>query len=140
MERFVLDASVALAWLFKDEETPASMAIHAMTDDHRLVVPPHWFAEVANGVRQGERSKRCGTEDVQVFLHILTLLDYSVDTLAPFEQFTLVLPLARAHNLTVYDAAYLHCAIINRLPLATFDRQLAAAARSINVQVIGEPK
>ncbi len=138
MERFVLDASVALAWLFKDEETSASMAIHAMTDDHQLVVPAHWFAEVANGIRQGERSERCRAQDVQGFLAMLTLLDYAVDAPAPFEQFSLVLPLARAHNLTVYDAAYLHCAVSNQLPLATFDRQLAAAARSIDVQVIGE--
>ncbi len=138
MERFVLDASVALAWLFKDEETPASMAIHAMTDDHQIVVPPHWFAEVANGIRQGERSGRCSQDDLPGYLHILNLLSISVDTLAPFAQFSLVLPLARAHNLTIYDAAYLHCAVSNRLPLATFDRHLASAARSVSVEVIGE--
>jgi predicted nucleic acid-binding protein len=138
MECFVLDASVALAWLFKDEETPASMAIHAMTDDHQLVVPPHWFAEIANGIRQGERRGRCQPDELPGFLHILNLLSFSVDTLAPFAQFSLVLPMARAHNLTIYDAAYLHCAFSNRLPLATFDRQLASAARSIDVQVLGE--
>ncbi len=140
MDKFVLDASVALAWLFKDEETPASMAIHAMTDDHQLVVPPHWFAEIANGIWQGERRGRCQPGELPGFLHILNLLSFWVDTLAPFAQFSLVLPIAREHNLTIYDAAYLHCAVSNRLPLATFDRQLAAAARSIDVQVIGEGK
>ena len=138
MQRFVLDASVALAWLFRDEETPASLAIHMMTDDHQIVVPPHWFAEMANGIRQGERRGRCRTEDVPPFLNLLAMLDYEVSGLAPFDQFALLLPLAREHDLTVYDAAYLHCAISQGLPLATFDQQLAMAARASNVVVIGE--
>ncbi|WP_373489447.1 type II toxin-antitoxin system VapC family toxin [Blastomonas sp.] len=138
MTQFVLDASVALAWFFKDEESPLSMAIHAMTDDHRIVVPPHWFAEVANGIRQGERTGRCDPADVPAFLHILGLLDYAIDQLAPFGQFELLLPLARKHGLTIYDTAYLHCAMSNSLPLATFDKKLAAAARSANVPVIEE--
>lgn len=139
MQRFVLDASVALAWLFRDEETPASMAIHAMTDDHQIVVPPHWFAEMANGIRQGERRERCTPDDVPAFLNLLGLLSFDVMGLAPFEQFSLLLPLAREHGLTVYDAAYLHCAVSHGLPLATFDQQLAAAAQACNVTVIGEP-
>lgn len=139
MQRFVLDASVALSWLFRDEETPQSMAIHAMTDDHQIVVPPHWFSEMANGIRQGERRGRCSQDDVPPFLNLLGLLDYEVLSLAPFDQFDVVLPLAREHDLTVYDAAYLHCAISQGLPLATFDQKLAAAATSCNVMVIGEP-
>lgn len=138
MERFVLDASVALAWLFKDEETPASLAIHAMTDDHQLVVPPHWFTEVANGIRQGERRGRCLSDDVPAFLNLLGLLSYELDSLEPFGQFSVLLPLAREHDLTVYDAAYLHCAVSHQLPLATFDQQLAAAARSRDIVVLGE--
>jgi predicted nucleic acid-binding protein len=138
VERFVLDASVALSWLFRDEETPASMAIHAMTDDHRVVVPPHWFAEMANGIRQGERRERCASGDAPAFLSLLGLLDYELSGLAPFDQFAVLLPLAREHDLTVYDAAYLHCAISRGLPLATFDQQLATAARACNVTIIGD--
>ncbi len=39
-----------------------------------------------------------------------------------------VLDLARRHNLTAYDAAYLEVAGRLRLPLATLDRRLQAAA------------
>lgn len=138
MERFVLDASVALAWLFRDAETPQSMMIHAKTDDHQLVVPPHWFAEMANGIRQGERRGRCSSDDVPAFLNLLGLLSYDVDALEPFAQFSVLLPLAREHDLTIYDAAYLHCAISHQLPLATFDQQLATAARSRDVVILGE--
>lgn len=138
MPQFVLDASVALAWFFKDEETLLSMAIHEMTDDHQIVVPPHWFAEVANGILQSERRGRCEADDVPAFLHILGLLDYAIDGLAPFAQLELLLPIARKHALTIYDTAYLHTAISNRLPLATFDQKMATAARSVGLQIIGE--
>jgi predicted nucleic acid-binding protein len=49
-----------------------------------------------------------------------------------------VLALARAHRLTVYDAAYLELAYRLDLTLATLDRQLAAAARATAVRLLGE--
>ena len=136
MNRFTLDASVALSWFFRDEETSQSLALHARTDDHGVVVPPHWFAEVANGIRQGERAGRCKPADLPMFLDLLGELEFEIDTLKPFSQFDLILPLARDHGLTVYNAAYLHCALGNSLPLATFDAALARAAASLNVPVL----
>lgn len=47
------------------------------------------------------------------------------------------LTIAMAHNLTIYDAAYLELAIRRSLPLATLDRKLARAARAEGVEVIG---
>jgi predicted nucleic acid-binding protein len=132
----VLDPSVALSWYFRDEESDQSLAIHAMTDTWQLVVPPHWFAEVANGIRQGERRGRCDPADLPRFLDLLGQLDYAVDTLKPFSQFDLILPFAREYDLTVYDAAYLHCAASNRLPLAAFDKPLSRAAKRAGVPVI----
>lgn len=136
MNRMVLDPSVALSWFFRDEETAESLAIHALTDTHQLVVPPHWFAEVANGIRQGERRGRPDPADLPRFLDLLGQLDFAIDALKPFSQFNLILPLAREYNLTVYDAAYLHCAVSNRLPLATFDVPLVRAAELAGVALI----
>jgi predicted nucleic acid-binding protein len=45
--------------------------------------------------------------------------------------------LALKHGLTAYDATYLALAISERLPLATLDRELAAAARGEAVEVLG---
>jgi len=136
VKRFALDASVALSWFFRDEETSQSLAIQVMADTHTLLVPPHWFAEVANGIRQGERTGRCDPAELPHFVSLLDELDIAVDTLKPFSQFDLILPLARERGLTVYDAAYLHCAFSNDVPLATFDRQLAVAAQAMGVRVI----
>jgi len=44
--------------------------------------------------------------------------------------------LARRHNLTAYDATYLDVALRRSLPLATRDRDLAAAAREAGVPLI----
>ncbi|CAN5348933.1 hypothetical protein BH09SUM1_BH09SUM1_33770 [soil metagenome] len=49
------------------------------------------------------------------------------------------LALADKHNLTVYDACYLELAKRLRLPLATLDGDLAAAALAESLTVIPEP-
>jgi predicted nucleic acid-binding protein len=48
-----------------------------------------------------------------------------------------VLALARAHRLTIYDAAHLELALRAHLPLATLDRQLAEVARAARVSLLG---
>ena len=47
------------------------------------------------------------------------------------------LPAAERRRLTLYDAAYLELAQRRRLPLATLDRDLAAAAGAEGVVVLG---
>ncbi|MGQ3045861.1 MAG: type II toxin-antitoxin system VapC family toxin [Niveispirillum sp.] len=44
-----------------------------------------------------------------------------------------VADLAAKHRLTVYDASYLALALDRGLPLATFDKEIIAAARSLSV-------
>ncbi len=48
-----------------------------------------------------------------------------------------VLPLARAYQLSAYDAAYLELAIREGLPLATLDDGLRQAARAAGVALVG---
>ena len=47
-ERFVLDGSVTLAWLFDDEQDPYADAIVARLPDIEMHVPRLWNLEVAN--------------------------------------------------------------------------------------------
>jgi predicted nucleic acid-binding protein len=136
--QFVVDASVALSWYFRDEESDLSERLFAMTDDHQLLVPPHWFSEVANGIRMGEMRGRCSQDEAPSFIALLGSMSYAVDRLAHFAQFDIILPLAREHALTVYDAIYLHLAMNSRAPMATFDKRLASAARNVGVEVVGD--
>jgi predicted nucleic acid-binding protein len=50
-----------------------------------------------------------------------------------------VLTLARAYELTGYDATYLELVLRTGRTLATFDRKLAEAARTAGVRVFGDP-
>ena len=48
------------------------------------------------------------------------------------------LMLARTHRLTVYDdACYLELALRRGLPMATLDKELAAAGREMGVEMLG---
>jgi predicted nucleic acid-binding protein len=46
--------------------------------------------------------------------------------------------LGRLYGLTAYDATYLELAMRRAATLATFDRKLAAAARTAGVRVFGD--
>lgn len=81
-----------------------------------------------------ERRGRITEAETAAFLHALSRFPITVDR-SPGED---VLTLARRHGLTACDAAYLELARRDDLPLATLDRQLAAAARAESVRLIGE--
>jgi len=48
----------------------------------------------------------------------------------------LLLSLARAHQLSSYDACYLDLALKRGLPLATLDKKLAHAAKTVGIEII----
>ncbi len=57
-DRFVLDGSVTLAWLFLDEQDPYADAIVARLPNLEMLVPRLWHLEVANVLLVGERRRR----------------------------------------------------------------------------------
>jgi predicted nucleic acid-binding protein len=99
------------------------------------VVPALWWFEVRNTLIVGERRGRLDAIQTTEILAQIEALPISRDREPDSEA---VLALARAHRLTVYDAAYLELALRADLPLATLDRQLAAAARAVRVPLLGE--
>lgn len=125
----VLDASMALAWLFEralaSEADCAERALAALLQQ-KVVVPPLWHLEVANGALVGERRNLVGSGQVDAFLAQLRRLPVLTDAavLAP------PTVLARQYSLSVYDACYLELTLRLGAVLATFDRRLAAAARA----------
>lgn len=138
MSDFVLDASMTMAWHFADEESSRSLAVERRTDEDRVIVPGHWFVEIANGLISGERRKRATLAESVEFVRYLAALDVEVDETMPELVWTRVLPLARAHGLTVYDALYLELAERRGLPLASFDADLNDAARRIGIELVEE--
>jgi predicted nucleic acid-binding protein len=129
----VLDASITLAWAFQEVEPTASEARERLRRED-AVVPSLWWFEVRNGLVMGERRRLLTEQRSGRFLRDLGRVTLIVDGI-PDE--TAVLTLARRHRLTVYDAAYLELAQRQALPLATLDGELATAARTEQVALIG---
>lgn len=138
MAAFVVDASMALAWHFADEETAHTMAIEELSDRSTLIVPAHWFAEISNSLIVGERRRRATLAETAQFIGRLGGLDLQIDEIVPDTYWDRVIPLARAHKLTIYDTLYLELAERRGLPLASLDNRLNAAARDVGVALVGE--
>lgn len=133
---FVLDASVAACWAFADESAPAAELALDRLDFDDAVAPSLWWFEVRNTMIVSERRGRMTEAQVSSFLGRLARLPIRIDRSPESAD---VLRLARAHRLSVYDAAYLELAVRRAEPLATLDRKLAAAAAAQSVELIGAP-
>jgi predicted nucleic acid-binding protein len=130
---FVLDCSVTMAWCFDDEATPHTNSIRDSLADVRAVVPSLWPLEVANATIVGERRKRLDEARSQRFIFLLEALPIKVDDETSTRAFGDIIHLARAYQLSAYDATYLELAIRRGLPLACLDGNLKAAAASAGV-------
>jgi predicted nucleic acid-binding protein len=137
--QFVLDSSVTMAWFFQDEAAAATDALlDALNQDGRAIVAAHWALEVANTLLTAERRKRCSVADGAHFFDILNSLSIETDPETAAHAGTATLAVARSQKLTAYDAAYLELSMRRRLPLATLDRDLRAAAKKVGVACLPE--
>ena len=128
MSLCVLDASLALQWLFEDEATPEGDAALAAIRLGGAAVPALWPFEIANVLGTAERRGRLTGDGVRDGLALLRPLPLQVVGPSNLAEAEAVLDLMRRYRLTGYDAAYLELALRLRLPLATKDRELLVAA------------
>ena len=120
-------------WAFNDEDhSDASLAFDRMRVEES-VVPGLWWFEVRDILIVNERRSRITESDTAAFLLSLSRLRIRVDRV-PEENG--VLRLARAHRLSVYDAAYLELAQREGLPLGTLDADLRKAADGEGVALV----
>jgi predicted nucleic acid-binding protein len=125
----VLDASMALAWVFeRADPAEAAQAIAALQRIERqaALVPPLWHIEVLNALVVAQRRDVITASKSLDFLSRLDRLPIRTDAAVPPRK-EHILALAREHQLSGYDATYLDLALRNRAALATFDARLARA-------------
>jgi predicted nucleic acid-binding protein len=132
----VIDASVALAWCFRDERTEGTERLRERVQSDPVAVPSLWHLEVANVLALAERRGRITAAESAELITLLETIEIVVDSETPARAFTRVLDLAREARLTVYDAAYLELAMRLGLPLASKDADLCAAAARLGVAVL----
>ncbi|MQA87916.1 MAG: PIN domain-containing protein [Streptosporangiales bacterium] len=133
----VVDASVALAWCFKDEATPSTDAVLDQVARDTAVVPSVWELEVVNALLVAERRARVTEFQVGRSIRLLGELPIVVD-LTPTDLRT-VAAAGQRHRLSAYDATYLVLAERDGLPLATLDEDLRAAAGNAGVPLVIGP-
>jgi predicted nucleic acid-binding protein len=131
---FVVDASVAIAWLFEDEATPETEAVLDRLSHEEAHVPGLWELEVANVVLSAERRGRLSEAASARIVERLRDLPIRLSPNSP--RLHHLLEVGRRYGLTSYDAAYLALAQQLDLPLATLDRELAAAAGPAGVELL----
>lgn len=133
MSLLVLDCSIAVAWIFSDEASPATEEILDRVSREGALVPALWHLELGNVLVMAERRGRLTWAEAQ---HRLKLLGHLGVETAVSADTGPVIDLARAERLTVYDATYLHLALSGGFELATLDRPLGAAAKRLGVRVV----
>ena len=136
MAAIVIDASVALAWVF--EEDRAAATIEAVIEKSELVAPWLWRLEVANAVLVRERRKLVTEAQAA---RLLALLDeLPIEFIAEPEGRNVInlAGVARPYQLSTYDAVYFDLAHRMHLPLLTRDGNLRAAAKRAGVPLVGE--
>ena len=132
MISFVIDASVVIAWGFKEKHASAELAFSRIQTE-QTIAPALWWYELRNVLVVGERQGRLTQRETARFLRNISRLTITVDS-SPNE--IQVLTLARRHRLTVYDAAYLELALRRKLPIACKDGPLRTAAKRARVKLL----
>jgi len=139
LKRFVLDASVALAW-FLDHPAPAyAVEIRqSFLENVRAIVPALWHLEMANALVVAERRRLLKPEDMSLALARLEQLTIqSIETRSDFWSMRQALKTAREFQLSAYAGVYLETARAENLPLATLDKSLRSAAVRAGVDLFG---
>lgn len=133
---FVIDASVVLAWQFKDEGNAFADATIERLRGEVAVAPAIWPIEVVNafvvGVRRGRLSSTDGAAAISMVLDLpitVRQTDWEGTLLS-------VLDLALTLDLSAYDASYIQLASRERLALATLDDRLRTAAGRAGVALL----
>ena len=131
---FVVDASVAIAWVHPAQATKQTAAmLDAIADGATVEVPALWSLEVANALLVLVRRRKLADEERQAGLGWLRGLRVRVDHEMSALAFSRLGELATAYQLSVYDAAYLELAQRRSLLLGCKDGPLRTAARRAGV-------
>lgn len=136
MKGVIVDASVAASWFLTDELSPyAESVLNAMQRGEPVIVPSLWLLEITNVLFNAERRKRIDKAHRDAALEQLERLPVTIVSGPTLVDLGTLRRFAEKHQLTAYDAEYLRVAVDLKLPLATQDTNLVAAAKREKVQV-----
>ena len=133
-QQFVLDCSVTMAWCFADETSKyADAVLNSFAEGYSACVPAIWSLEVCNILTVGERRKRISEAGIFYFVERLKQLPVLADPQTHELALNNTLALAREHQLSSYDAAYVELAMRKGISIATQDKKLKQTAKKIKI-------
>ena len=133
---FVVDASVGLSWLLRDETSARTDFALAQLHVEGAAAPTLWPLEIANGLLVAERRGRLTPEDASVAAEFVRTLPVKLHDLSLSRILGPIRELANHQRLTIYDAGYLDLAMREGLAIATLDGALVAAAKQVGVPLL----
>lgn len=137
MAAYVLDSSVALAWVLPRQQTARTKALLDQATEYGVQTTELWPIETANVLLVYERRDRLTAAERTSAIGFFCGLPIEIDDQTQTRAWGTTYDLALAHRLTVYDAGYLELALRSGLPLATLDSDLCHAAAKLGVPVLG---
>lgn len=139
MNPFVIDASVASAWILDDESEPFADDAYAALQVNRGLVPQHWHFEVRNALLMAERRDRIFADEVDLRLRRLDQMTTQWLDTDVTPDLNTTFSLVRRFRLSFYDALYLELAIRRKMPLATLDNALERASVLVGLPALAQP-
>ena len=138
----VIDSNVVASWLLPDEKDDKSLVLLDHLSELKLNVPAIFVYEMMNILLMAERRKRITSHDVDRILVSIDRLPLIVDEINPhYWAYNNIVSFAKAHNLTVYDAAYFELsARLGGVPLLTNDKEMISVSKKIKIQNTYEEK
>lgn len=144
MSYLLVDASVAIKWLFREEHSEKAVLLRrgATAMHWPFICPPHFVSEVINVVyqhtRRGDPAQRLS--EPRAGEAIDDLLSYSFTLIRSNELYRHAWAVARRYEISsIYDALYVALADIYETPLWTADMPLHKAVSDASlVRWIGD--
>lgn len=135
--RFVLDCSLAASWCVDDEIGDATEEIlDGLGRGDSAIAPALWVWEINNALLEAERRGRLEAATRHEQLALLKTLPIEIEETAHRYAWADAVHLAKAHRLSVYDAAYLEMALRLGLALGTLDKDLRRAGEKSRVECL----
>lgn len=132
---FVLDCSVTMPWILKNDPSGYAVSILKRLASTDAWVPKLWMTEVVNVLLVRERLKSLASKESIQFMQWLKELPIYTDA-EDSEGGARVYALAREYSLSAYDGVYLELAVRKNLPIATLDKTLRKAARKLDLGLV----
>lgn len=118
----VVDASVALKWVLREDDSPLA---HALLDRQRMIAPDFWRVEVANGLWKAVGRREMSVPEALAGLELFEIAP--VEAVATADLLEAAFSYAARLKHPVYECLYLALAIQRQTVVVTADNRFFRA-------------